>query len=93
MGNPNTDKLGRDSNRPHKSDRLEIVDEPSTPLATDGEPRDMPPSRFAIKQAYDQEIFGRRVSPARQREDYAMPIFLAVVATVLSFVVFSLWLS
>jgi hypothetical protein len=93
MGHPNTDKLRRDGNRPEETDRLEAVEPPASPLVTDGEPHNMPPSRYAIKQAYDQEIFGRRVSPARHREDYAIPIFLAVVATVLSFVVFSLWMS
>ncbi len=93
MGHPTTDKLRREINRGQGADRLEVIDPPAAPLGADDEAAGTPPSRYAIKQAYDQEIFGRRVSPARRRDDYAVPIFLAVVATVLSFVVFSLWLS
>jgi hypothetical protein len=93
MVHPTTDKLRHEINRGRGAEKLEVVDPPAAPLGTDDEAAGMPPSRHAIKQAYDQEIFGRRVSPARPREDYAVPIFLAAVATVVSFVAFSIWLS
>ena len=100
MKQPTTAKLRHEINQGRgtdnyrsDSDSSQLIDPPAAPLGTDDEAAGTPPSRFVIKQAYEQEIFGRRVNPAQNREDYAVPIFVGVVATVVSFVAFAIWLA
>ena len=91
MRHPTTAKLRREINHGRGAQRLEIIDPPAARLGTDDETAGAPRSRHAIEQAYANEIFGQRLSPEPKREDYAVPIYLGVVATVVSFVAFSLW--
>ena len=92
MRHPTTAKLRREINHGRGAQKLKVIDPPPARLgSTDDEAAGAPPSRHAIEQAYTNEIFGQRLSPEPKREDYAVPIYRGVVATVVSFVAFSLW--
>jgi hypothetical protein len=90
---PTTAKLKHDIDRGRGGDKVDVIDPAAAPLGTDEEAAGTPPRPESVAQAHSHEIGGARVSSERKDSDYAVIIYIGIVATIIAAFGLALWLT
>jgi hypothetical protein len=90
---PTIARLRHDIDRGRSGDKVDVIDPAAAPLGTDEEAAGTPVPAEAVQKAYRDEVGSAPVTSKREDSDYAVAIYLGVIATVATSVGLAIWLS